>query len=438
MSTASLAEVTASVKRSVESLRTAEALATYASVVNPSFMSSRAASTDSAFANIGLYSEHNFIDPNHLSEALRAAFQRRVATQISNYVNTLQSDASAVLGSSILHNSGTTRFFVFNALGHTRTDVADIATALSSPFRVVDVTSGQEVRSQLITKEAQQYIRILAEHVPSVGYRVYEIQQIASQFTDSAVTFSNGNSTFENDKYTVTIDGRGAITSLIDKRDANRELVQNIGGLAMNDIGSGSGSPVVENVGPVSATIRVNSTGSPSHTTRITLYKTIDRVDIENEVTQNFGSGEQTYSFGFNMSGYTVRHEEVGAIATAKLQSQGGSYSNDLSRFDFFTMNHFVDISDFQRGVTLSNWDSPFFRLGNSSGSSIDVTTPQVKALIGVQPDGHGFVGQNGDSYFKNRSGMESTIRLAQCVWHSSIRIRSRPDTSPAAVALFR
>ncbi|MEK9137865.1 MAG: glycoside hydrolase, partial [Bacteroidota bacterium] len=329
-----------------------------------------------------------------------------MATQLGTFVNALQNDAAAVLAASIQHSSGT-RFFVFNPLGHTRTDVADIATSLPAPLRVVDVTSGLEVRSQLIMKGGQQFLRILAENVPSVGYRVYEIQQSASQFADSAATFSNGNATLENDKYRVTVDGRGAITSLVDKRDANRELVQNIDGRLMNDIGSGSGSLEPENAGAVSASIYVNSSGFPAHKTRVTLYRSIDRVDIENEVTQNFGSTEQTYSFGFNISGYTVRHEEVGAVATAKLLNQGGSYSNDQSKYDFLTMNHFVDLSDLQRGVTLSNWDSPFFKLGNSAGASIDVATPKVMAVIGMRQDGNGFADQNGDSYFKNRFGLQ-------------------------------
>jgi alpha-mannosidase len=399
---ATMAEVTASVKRSVEDLRAAEALATYVSRVNPTFLNSRAASADSAFTNMGLFYEHDWTADGP-SSSERPAFQRRLASQISGYISSLKSDAASALAGYI-QNPGGNRFYVFNSLGWARTDIADIPNSGSGPFRVVDVTSGSEVRCQRITLNSQQYVRILAENVPSMGYRIYEIQPATSQFSDTAASFSNGNATFENDKYRVTVNGRGAIGSLIDKRDGNREWVQSIGGQLMNDLGSGSGSPASVNVGPVSATIYVNAGGSPQHTAKITLYNTIDRIDLEDEISSNFGDAVTTYSFGFNLSGYTVRHEEIGAIATVKTLSQGGSYSNSQGRYEYLTMNHFVDLSDGQRGMTLSNWDSPFFKLGNTLDEVIDGTTPRIRAVVGGRIDpGLGVANQNGDSYFRNR-----------------------------------
>jgi alpha-mannosidase len=404
---ATMAEVTANVKRAVEDLRGAEALATLVSFIDPTFMSARSEAAEEAFMNMGLYYEHCWTaESNAPVSWKRPDYQRRTASQIVNYVSSLRADATAALAGDI-QNPGGNRFYVFNPLGWSRTDFADIPSTLAPPFRVVDVTTGHEVRSQLIVKNSQSFIRILAEDVPSVGYRVYEIQGVPSQFTDSAATFSNGSATFENDRYRVTVDGHGAISNMIDKLDGNRQIVQ--AGHSLNDIGSGSGTPAPENVGPVSATLFVNAGGSPYHRSRITLYKTVDRIDIDNEVTSNFGDAVITYIFNFNLSGQTVRHEEVGAIATAKLKAQGGSYSDDLGRYDYLTMNHFVDLSDSAGGVTLSNWDSPFFKLGNSSGSSLDVVTPEVKALVGGRVDANmGIPNQNGDSYFRNRYALRS------------------------------
>ncbi|MGA2531558.1 MAG: glycoside hydrolase [Candidatus Aminicenantales bacterium] len=404
---ATMAEVTAGVKRAVEDLRSAEALATLVSFVDPTFMSARSEAAEEAFMNMGLYYEHCWTaESNAPVSWKRPDYQRRTASQIVNYVSSLKSDAAAALAGYI-QNPGGNRFYVFNPLGWSRTDIADIPSNIAPPFRVVDVTTGNEVRSQLIAKNSQSFIRILAENVPSVGYRVYEIQGVPSQFTDYAATFSNGGATFENDRYRVTADGHGAISSMIDKLGGNRQLVQ--AGHTLNDIGSGAGTPVAENVGSVSATLFVNAGGAPYHSSRFTLYQTVDRIDIDDEVTSNFGDAVITYDFNFDLSGYTVRHEEVGAIATAKLKAQGGSYSDDLGRYDYLTMNHFVDLSDAVRGVTLSNWDSPFFKLGNSSGASLDVTTPEVKALVGGRVDANlGIPNQNGDSYFRNRYALRS------------------------------
>ena len=404
---ATMCELTANVKRAVEDLRTAETLTTLVSLVNPAFMSTRSESANQAFMNMGLYYEHCWTAESFGPVSWkRPDYQRRTASQIVNYVNSLKSDAASALALQI-QNPGGNRFYVFNPLGWARTDVADIPSEILSPFRVVDVTTGQEVRSQRIVKNSQTFLRILAENVPSIGYRVYEIQGAATQFTDDAASFSGGNATFENERYRLTVDGHGAISSLIDKLDGSRQVVQSGGSL--NDIGSGSGLPVPENVGSVSATIYVDAGGTPSHGTRITLYKTVDRIDVDNEVTSNFGDSIVTYGFFFNLSDHTVRHEEIGAVATAKLKAQGGCYSDTLGRYDYLTMNHFVDLSDAAHGVTVSNWDSPFFKLGNSTPSFLDVTTPSIKALVGGRIDaGLGIPNQNGDSYFRNRYALRS------------------------------
>ena len=401
---ATMAEVTASVKRSVEDLRSAEALATLVSLADPEFMASRLEAAEDTFMNMGLYYEHCWTAERMTEE--RAAFQRRTASQIVGYVQSLKAAAAAALAGQV-QNPGGTRFYAFNPLGWSRTDFADIPMSPAPPVRVVDVSTGQEVRSQSIVKNAQSYIRILAENVPSVGYRVYEVQGVASQYGDSAAIFSNGNATFENERYRVTVNGRGAVTSLVDKLDGGRQIV--LSGGALNDIGSGSGTPVPENVGPVSATLYVNAGGTPAHRARITLYKTVNRIDIEDEVTSNFGDAIIAYQSSFDLAAPTARHEEIGAIAVARLKSQGGSYSDTLARYDYLTMNHFVDLSDATHGVTVSNWDSPFFKLGDSTPAFLDATAPSIKALVGGRIDaGLGIPNQGGDTFFRNRYALRS------------------------------
>ncbi len=87
---ASLSEVSARVKRSIEKLRAAEALATLVSLKDPSFLKGRDIERDKAFLNLGLYFEHDFEygGPN-VAGSVRIAWQRQVARQIENYVNTL-------------------------------------------------------------------------------------------------------------------------------------------------------------------------------------------------------------------------------------------------------------------------------------------------------------------------------------------------------------
>lgn len=84
------------------------------------------------------------------------------------------------------------------------------------------------------------YLRILADNVPSFGYKVFEIQSGAgieiSMKTrrklniTTGTTFGNAGtaagSTISNSFYTITLDTTGRITSIIDKSRGNKEVVQ--------------------------------------------------------------------------------------------------------------------------------------------------------------------------------------------------------------------
>ena len=76
----------------------------------------------------------------------------------------------------------------------------------------------------------------------------------------------------ENSRYKIVFTKQGVITSLIDKRDNNRECITPVNKLYANDLGSGrgnSGSPLrVENAGPVSVTLVAESYRPLKHTSK--------------------------------------------------------------------------------------------------------------------------------------------------------------------------
>src|SRR6185295_18109527 len=109
----------------------------------------------------------------------------------------------------------------------------------------------------------------------------------------------------------------------------------------------------------------------PAHETRVTLYAGLDRVDVEGLVTQNF-STNVAYSSKLALSGATLHHEEVGMIARGARAAQGGDYADQNARTDYLSFGHFLDYSTSSLGVTVSNWDSPFFRAGNSTTTVLD------------------------------------------------------------------
>jgi alpha-mannosidase len=410
---ASMAEVSARVKRSLEKLRSAEAMATLVALNNPSFMNSRIAERDKAMLNFGLYFEHDWTADGVIPREARADWNRRIEREISSYVDKLYEDARVELGKQISRSSGSEqRIFVFNPLSWARTDYADFPFKQNRKVHVVDVSTGAEVPSQILRFGNRKVLRILAENVPSVGYKVFEIRNRSGADFSTAATTANGN-VIENNFYRLTLANDGAVTSLIDKTRSNRETVRAINGRVLNDLGGNrTGKVTIENAGAVSVTLRAESSNPIAHVSRITLYRNSNRIDVENQITQNFGD-VKTWSFSFDVNSPDVWHEEVGAVIRGKLLGSGGHYSPKNARYDWLTMNHFADLSDGAAnnfGVTVSNADAYFMKLGASSASVLDAATPQINVLSGGQVDGEnlGIPNQGGDSFFQQRFALQT------------------------------
>jgi alpha-mannosidase len=405
--TASLAEVSSRVKRATEKLRNADALAALVSLKNPSFMNSRIAARDKAMLDLGLYFEHGWTADGNVSRTARANWQRQIEGEITSYVDTLHDDAKTQLGTYIARSGFNTRFYVFNSLSWVRTDYADFAVGNANPVNVVEVATGQQVPSQYVTVDGQTKLRVLASNIPSVGYKVYEIRNGAGTSFSNAASVS-GN-IIENDFYRITVSNTGAITSLIDKTRGNREFVRTINGRTVNDLGGSGGSLTVESIGPVSVTLRATSASPISHTTLITFIRDTNRIEIRNDITQNFGT-VQTWSYSFEINSPDVWHEEVGAVIRAKLIADGGHYSPRNARYDWLTMNHFADMTGGGVGVTLSNSDDYYMKLGNSTDATLDTGSPQFNVLAGGQVDGSGLgiLNQGGDSQFMQRFALQT------------------------------
>ena len=418
---ASITEVSARVRRSVEMLRPAEAMASLVSLYWPGFMQSRTAMRDQTWMNYGLFWEHNWTaDSRDITRQARANWGRKLAGEVGTYVNDLHRDAAYALGAMIPAEAGKHRFYVFNPLGWARTDAADVVYESAGPVHVIDLSSGAETPSQLVRlphagfPAGRQYLRILASNLPPVGYKVFELRPGAGAKFSPAATV---NSSFiENANYLLKVEDRGAISSWLDKTRGNREFAgsQQNGRWRINDLGQDPGVLVVENAGPVSVTLKATGDSPLSHISRITLFRDSRRIDIRNEITQNF-DGTHTWGFTFNLKSPDVRHEEVGAVIRAKLQADGGQYSAVMSRLEWLTLNHFADMSgEDGAGVTLSNADCAFMKLGNSGihnhVSTLDTTTPQIRVLAGGQIDAPqaGIAKQGGDSHFLQRFALQS------------------------------
>jgi len=384
---ASMNETTAQVRRSTEKLRAAEALASLVALKTPAFADSLTSSRDLAWESFGMYWEHNWTADGPIKHPVRATWQRKIQGQISRYVDSLFSLSARTLGEQI-KKADKPRFYVFNPLNWSRNDVADLAYTGPYPVRVVDVSINKEVASQLIIKGGRRFLRIYAENIPSVGYKVFEIR-IGTPAKKPAAAMVSGEY-ISNARYRLRLSPSGAITQIIDKQANNRQLVQAIDGKYVNDLGVSNvneGNPVVvENAGPVSVTLKAVSPFPVPHTVRVTLFANSRRIEIEDSIQANF-KDVKTWAFSFNLNKPTTRHEELGAILTAKKETRGGHYAAQNARLDWQTFNHFADLSEPIYGVTLSNVDCSFFKLGKSTVDSLWEQSSQLSALAGGQVD---------------------------------------------------
>ncbi len=403
--TASMAELSGSVKRGVERLRLAEALAALVAARDASFMRGREANREKAWLSLGLYFEHDWTADGPIDRAARAAWQREQAAGFLGYVEALADDASARLGAMIRKEGTRRRFFVFNSLSWSRTGPADLDLGSETEVHAVDLATGKEAPSQWTGPEGSRRLRVWAEEVPSLGYKVFEIVPGAGQAFAGGPTAAG--SVLENERYRVTVDPSGAILSLVDKSLGGRELVRAVDGLRINEMGPGAGSLVAAEAGPVSACLRAESAAPLPHVTDVTLYRGGDRIDIRNEITAGF-SDVRSWAFSLALDAPEARHEEVGAIITAKTEVEGGTYATRGLRRDWLTLGHFADMSGGGAGLTLSAPDNQFFRLGRSTVERLDTATAQLAVLAGGQVDGPalGIPNQGGDTSFLQRFGL--------------------------------
>ncbi len=425
---ASMAELSAGVRRSVEKLRAAEALATLVSLQRPAFLDGRAAARDLAFMNLGLYWEHDWTADGPVKREARAAWQRRLAKEIARYVDALHSGAAAGLSALIPRGGRWPRFYAFNPLGWTRTAAVDLPYGGPWPAHVVDVTTGKEVPSQAVTLDGTRRLRILAPDVPAIGYKVFEARPgPGASFADAAAV---QDATLENEFYRVTLAGHGALVSLVDKTRSNREYVRS----SMNDLGGDGGTVTVEQAGPVSVTLRASGGGPPVRTVRVTLVRNSHRIELQNEINANFAD-VRSWAFHFNLTDPVVQHEEVGAVLRARLSPDGGHYTPRQARYDWLTLNHFVDMTgEGGVGITLSNADCAFFRPGQSRDEQLDTATPSLTVLAGGQVDGPGLgiTAQGGDSHFLQRfalmthAGYNQTAAMKFALEHQNPLVAAR------------
>lgn len=142
----------------------------------------------------------------------------------NQFSNVLLNSVGAVTRTLNTEGVGTP-IVVFNPLSKRRNEVATVTIdAASRPESVVvKDAEGNSVLSQIVEFENGKLTFLFLADVPSLGMKVYHAEM--SDVAESIATAQVSQDKIENDKYIVSLDANGDISSIIDKKSSNKELL---------------------------------------------------------------------------------------------------------------------------------------------------------------------------------------------------------------------
>jgi len=282
---------------------------------------------------------------------------------------------------------------VFNSLSFQRTDVVRVpGFFLEEPFELLDEETGQHVPYQMVELDSPQapvpyaagrYARgqfnrpelfelvFIAEDVPPLGYKTYRLapKEEVAPFSTSIVV---SETSLKNRFFRVTLNPQtGAIESIYDK-ELGRELVDKEAPHKLNQfiarwVQSGKEeSPKKAEIrkgqsGPVYGSLVVSGEGAgcPQLTQEIILYDSIKRIEFANRLLKDSTPFlEHYFAFPFRIENPHFRFEGSNSVIEPLKDQFPGSNSN------YYTVQHWADVTDGEIGVTLSPIESHLLEFG--------------------------------------------------------------------------
>lgn len=353
-------------RRAQERAATADKLAVIATVLDPAWLAGRREILAEGWKNLTYLADHAWNGANDANRELNARLRRRWQVAANACFDAIVDDGMAILASHVSGGDGS-RLLVFNGLGWERTGVVWVEGQVGES--VTDVATGEAVPAQTVEVEGRSALVFEAREVPSIGYRTFAIG--AGTGPTGPSPWQIAGTRLDGPFYSVEVSPvTGGIVSLIDKT-RGRELVDRDSPYHLNQCLYWSDgvehTPLAATIefgpaGPVFAELRVRASLKNSELrTTITLYANIDRIDIRNDLEKRPTSERQEldFAFPFAVPDRRYRFEAPGAIIEAgRDQLPGAGQAVTVVR-------HFVDVSNDDFGVTLSQADSLVVEFGH-------------------------------------------------------------------------
>ncbi len=367
---------------------TAEKLATLTALINP-LMKANTADLKRMWTNMLLMDEHTWdsynsiSDPTSMEAVKQLAIKDQYAVNAKALANFIAMNSMASMVSAIPAAPGS--LIVFNSLNWKRDGL--VSFDVDKGNEIVDTTTGKVVPAERLGGDGNfDHIRFLAQDIPAVGYKVFEMRHAAA-----ATPQTDQVSTLESPYYKVTLDSStGAVRSIYDKQ-LQRELVNQqspyrfgqylyvSGGdkgpntvlqyshvypkadLEIHPASSGRLVSITHTPYGAVAHLQSEDTNTPSIRTEIRLFNSEKKIEfIEDVDKKEVDSKEAVYfAFPFAMTQPQFQYEvQNGVVDPAKDMYPGAGH-------EWFSVQHWVSVQQEGMSGTVMPLDASLVTLGD-------------------------------------------------------------------------
>jgi alpha-mannosidase len=360
----------------------------------------RASNFNEAWRNILLYSEHTWGAWNSVSDSENPfvtkqwEFKRDFAVNAEKESTTLLDEVLRTYAPS----KDASMVDVHNSTSWPRTEVVVLSKEMSTAADHVKDARGEPVPSQRLSTGE---LAFLARDVPGLGSARFHFSPEKPHSPQTPVSFKDG--VLENGIVRAMVDATSGDIVELGRHGSRDNLVDGSHGEAVNaylflegkDLAriqrSGPARMVVEEQGPLVASVRVESTapGSASLVRRVRLTAGADWIELTNRVDKlraplnpHPGKGDQggefaqhqgkeslQFAFPFAVLGGQMRMDIPLAGMRPELDQLPGSCKNWLP------VGRWIDVANAERGVTWVTLDAPLVEIGDITATMLGSQT---------------------------------------------------------------
>lgn len=369
-----------------------------------------------AYDNMNLWFEHTYgSGPSGWSLNELWVWEKAVLYAAQTTKDNVTEDAMETISQNVTTTGKS--ILVYNGLSVASTNLTNVNKSdLPAIFEITDTATGEKVTYQI---DGDQ-VYFVAKDVPGNGYKTYLVTacDTAPSFTTTAVANEN---TLENKYFKLTFDATGCLTSMYDKTN-NKELIDTDAEYGFNqfiylntatpagskyqvkgDILQVTKATLTMQIGPVFSKVTASGNAGvevavDSLDRTLILYEELNKVDIENtvmkkEAVSSTSQDEEVFFvFPFLMEKFEINHETVSGILNPESNSANtNSTKSQLltgSALDFFTVNRWIDIGDYQNdyGIIFTPEDSSLMQYGQrrsySFVQSMNIRNPYLYSWV--------------------------------------------------------